>query len=340
MSVVDLKPRKIVFKLTPFEAVTLDTERRGYAVKGLLPDTGLAVIWGPPKTYKSFFALDLALHIATGRAYRGRQVELRPVVYIGLEGRYGLPARIEAFRRQYGVQRAMFSLFTEPLNLKRQVDVLIADMNAQMLSDPGVVVIDTLNRSLVGSESKDEDMSAYLAAATKIAQKFECLVVLVHHCGVDESRPRGHTSLSAAVDVQLAVKRLADREFVVQIERAKDMPEGAELFFRLETVVLGEDPDGDPITSLMVVPVDKSRAPPAEPKLSPNQQTMLTLLEQAGPAGLMTDAWNDRAREAGIGTKRRADLIDLREALKAKKLALQYDERWIAARYVQEGLFE
>ena len=70
-----------------------------------------------------------------------------------------------------------------------------------------VVCLDTLNRSLVGSESKDEDMSGYIAAAGKIEEEFGCLVVIVHHCGVDATRPRGHTSLTGAVEVQIAVKK-------------------------------------------------------------------------------------------------------------------------------------
>jgi RecA-family ATPase len=210
-----------VFHLTAFENIKLDTERRGYLVKGLLPDTGLGVIWGPPKCYKSFWAVDVGLHIALGLDYRGRRVEQVGVVYIGLEGRQGLPARIEAFKKHHGVDRALFHLITAPLNLKKQVDVLIADIEAHLLVPPGIVFIDTLNRSLAGSESKDEDMAAYLAAAAKIEQKFNCLVVLVHHCGIEGTRPRGHTSLTAAVDVQLAVERLDDRQMSVRVELAK-----------------------------------------------------------------------------------------------------------------------
>jgi hypothetical protein len=58
---------------------------------------------------------------------------------------------------------------TTPLDLAKQADALIADISTQ-LGDlkPGAVFIDTLNRSLVGSESKDEDMAAYIAAAGKI----------------------------------------------------------------------------------------------------------------------------------------------------------------------------
>jgi hypothetical protein len=334
MTVVELrdKTRKCVFHLTAFEDIKLDTERRGYLVKGLLPDSGLGVIWGPPKCYKSFWAVDVGLHIALGRDYRGRRVEQVGVVYIGLEGRHGLPARIEAFKKHHDVDRALFHLVTAPLNLKKQVDVLVADIEAQLIVRPGIVFIDTLNRSLAGSESKDEDMAAYLAAAAKIEQRFNCLVLLVHHCGIEGSRPRGHSSLTAAVDVQLAVERIADREMVVRVELAKDMAEGAEIYSRLETVVLGTDPDGDMITSFVVLPAAAKnlKGASADLKLSKNQQTMLSLIRAAGPSGLTTELWNEKARKLGIGAKRRADLHDLREGLKTKKLVQQDGERWAA----------
>jgi RecA-family ATPase len=74
---------------------------------------------------------------------------------------------------------------------------LIAAIKAQLRENlPGVIFLDTLNRSLVGSESKDEDMAQFLAAAEKVAQELNCAFVI---CGIDASRPRGHTSLSGAV---------------------------------------------------------------------------------------------------------------------------------------------
>src|SRR5262249_9392477 len=60
------------------------------------------------------------------------------------------------------------------------------------------------NRSLAGSESSDEDMTAYLNAADAISEAFGCVIIIVHHCGVDGTRPRGHTSVTGTADVQLA----------------------------------------------------------------------------------------------------------------------------------------
>ena len=72
------------------------------------------------------------------------------------------------------------------------------------------VVLDTLNKSLVGSESKDLDMAAYIRAAEAVRDAFDCVVIIVHHCGWDESRMRGHSSLRGAVDAEMSVTREGD----------------------------------------------------------------------------------------------------------------------------------
>src|SRR5262245_5907657 len=67
-------------KLVPFKEIALGTERR-YLVKGLIPHPGLSLVWGPPKSGKSFWTFDLVMHVALGREYRGRRVLQGPVVY-------------------------------------------------------------------------------------------------------------------------------------------------------------------------------------------------------------------------------------------------------------------
>jgi hypothetical protein len=220
--------------------------------------SGIAVVWGPPKCGKSFWAIDIGIHIALGWEYRGRRVQQTPVVYIALEGQHGLPARIEAFRRHHNVTAAPFYLVTVRLNLIADVKALVADIKAQIREVmPGAVFLDTLNRSLVGSESKDEDMAKYLAAAEHLADELAATVIVIHHCGIDASRPRGHTSLTGSVESQIAVKRAATGEVMVTVEFAKDMPEGAEVCSRLHAVTVGTDPDGDDITTLVVLAADQ-----------------------------------------------------------------------------------
>jgi AAA domain len=272
----------VAFPLMPFESVRLQTERRNYLVKGLLANTGLAVIWGPPKCGKSFWAADLGMHIALGWNYRGHRVQQATVIYVALEGRDGFPARVEAFRRRHGVENASFYLLSTSLDLVAECDELIAAIKAQLGKTlPGALFLDTLNRSLVGSESKDEDMARFLAAAERVAQELNCAVVIIHHCGIDATRPRGHTSLSGAVESQLKVERGNSGEVIVTVELAKDFAEGTEIVSRLDRVELGSDPDGDPITSLVVLPVEGSiQRRTVTRKLTPRQKLALGALDE------------------------------------------------------------
>src|SRR5262249_19739198 len=158
------------------------------------------------------------------------------VVYLVLEGHEGFADRRDAFQARHmqpGEKIPAFKLCGAPLDLIRDHKQLIADIKAQC-PHPAVIVIDTLNRSLVGSESSDEDMANYLRAADAIGLAFDCLVVIIHHCGHSENRPRGHSSLIGAADVMISVKKDAAGNVVTTVDMAKDMADGATLLSRLE----------------------------------------------------------------------------------------------------------
>jgi AAA domain len=247
----------VAFPLVRFGDLSITTER-DYLIKGVLPRVGLVLIWGPPKCGKSFWGMDTALHVALGWQYRNRKTQQASVVYLALEGHGGYARRIEAFKKYHNVKDAPFYLLRSKINLVRKVEQLIKDIEAQLGDErPGVIFVDTLNRSLSGSESSDEDMAKYLEAAGKIEEHFSCCVVVIHHCGLDATRPRGHTSLTAAVDVQIAIKRGGDLEVIATVEHAKDDKEGDEIFSRLHRVDIGFDADGDPINSLVALPSHK-----------------------------------------------------------------------------------
>ena len=103
-------------------------------------------------------------------------------------------------------------------------------------------------------------MAAYIGAADAIREHFGCLVIIVHHCGIDGTRPRGHTSLTGAVEAQLAVKRDSASQIITTVEHMKDGPEGEVFVSTLAVVEVGTDDDGDKITSCVVKPSNK---PPA-----------------------------------------------------------------------------
>lgn len=187
------------------------------------------------------------------------------VVYVALEGGSGFRRRIGAYKQDHSIADAPFYLITNRIDLVRDHRALIADIKAQTPDTPVAVVFDTLNRSLTGSENSDEDMAKYIKAADFIREEFDCAVVIIHHCGVNGTRPRGHTSLTGAADAQIAVARdEATSDVICTVEWMKDGAEGDVIASRLEFVELGRDEDGDPITSCIIVPAEsefsKSRA--------------------------------------------------------------------------------
>lgn len=268
-----------------FNDVELTTDSV-YLIKDLIPREGLAVVWGPPKCGKSFWAFDATMHIALGWEYRGRRVKQGAVVYVACEGQGGFRARIEAFRQKHLPKPpAVVPFYLVPASLDL-IDEYTALINAirKELGDviPAVVTLDTLNRSINGDENSSEDMSAYIKAAAAIQEAFGCIVIVVHHCGVDGKRPRGHTSLAGAADAQIAISREeAGGNIITKLEWAKDGPEGDEMYSKLETMDVGIDEDGETITSCVIVPVEKEPSEKRKFKVGGQAKIALDLLGKA-----------------------------------------------------------
>jgi hypothetical protein len=273
------------FTLVRFRDIQLGKEPP-YLVRGLIPREGLTVVWGPPKCGKTFWVFDIMMHAALGWEYRGCRVEQGTVVYIACEGERGLAARKEAFRqaRLTDDDNPPFYLLTTRLDLPAQVDALFFEIATQLPDRRcSAIVIDTLNRSINGSESDDADMGAYVKAADKLREEFGCAVVIIHHCGVNDKRPRGHTSLTGAADAQIRVTRDGSGQIIAEVEFMKDGPEGTQIVSQLEVVDLGYDDYDDPITSCVIHPAEGkvSTQGQTRKRLSTSQQRALDLLEEA-----------------------------------------------------------
>jgi AAA domain len=170
------------------------------------------------------------MHVAPGWKYRDRKVRQGAVVYCALEGCGAFKNRVEAFRLTHLPDNAgevPFHLMASPMSLDADHAALIASIRAALGTVPlAAIAIDTLNRSLAGSESDDRDMANYIKAADAIRDAFNCAVVIVHHCGHEGTRPRGYSSLIGAVDAQIAVKRDAADNIIATVEFMKDGPQG------------------------------------------------------------------------------------------------------------------
>lgn len=221
-----------------------------WAIKGILPESGLATIYGPSGSGKSFLALDMAEAIASGSRWFGHRTYQRTVVYIALEGEAGYKNRLEAWEMTYGQSPQGISFVLQPFKLTDATDV--ASMSTTV-PPKSVIIIDTLNRAApTADENSSKDMGEIIDGAKRLQLATDSLVILVHHTGKDRSRGlRGHSSLHAALDAAIEViHEPPNRAF--SVAKAKDGAMGQPFPFSLDSHVIGVDTDGDPITSCTI----------------------------------------------------------------------------------------
>lgn len=258
-----------------------------WRIRGVLPAVGLAGVYGPSASGKSFLALDMAAAIAEGCRWFDCRVESAPVVYAALEGEAGFKLRAQAWEAHQGrTLPAGLHMVLQPFKLTEPLD--LCDL-AAVVPAGAVVFLDTLNRAApTADENSSRDMGEILEAAKRLQSMTGGLVVLVHHTGKDATKGlRGHSSLFAALDAAVEVSRDGDRR-EWRVAKSKDGQDGDAHPFRLQIEALGVDSYGDPVTSCVVVPDHAARDVRAV-KLPQggNQKVVLEvvrgLLQKAGP---------------------------------------------------------
>ena len=309
------KPR---FVLTRFKDIHWNASV-AYLVDDLLPLKGNVLVYGPPKCGKSFWVYDVSMSIARGIQYRGRRVRKGPVLYFAAEGGEGFTKRVEGYRQNHDCKDEDFHLCTVRPSLAADAGEMISDIKRHLGENakPALIVIDTVNRTIDGSENDSKDVAKYLRAQALLEDEFKCCVVLVHHCGLEAGRPRGHTSFTGAADVQIAIIKDGVGNVVATIELAKDGPSGDEIVSRLEPIEIGMDSSGKTVTSCIVVPVagpSQKRSTKKKPAFSDQtelcRRALAHVLAEHGetnihvPAGLKgvpESLWRKECYSRGIG---------------------------------------
>jgi hypothetical protein len=205
-------------------------------VTGLIDRGKFAMLYGPGGSGKSFVALDMALCVATGLPWHGRDTSAGKVLFVAAEGVSGLAARRRAWRSRHpGI------VFDKAFHtLKRAVDLFgqtaphdVADTLAYCLShEIKLVVFDTYNRCAPGlEENSAKDTSVVNAHLGQFTQA-GIAVLLIHHTPKDGSTPRGSGSLVWATDHALMVSKARDSVTVLNA-RQKDREDGDSVYLSL-----------------------------------------------------------------------------------------------------------
>jgi hypothetical protein len=255
-------PDEELFPLISFDSVTTGQGAIDF-VEDTLTEGGMSVVYGDSNTGKTFWAMNLAIHVALGRQWEGKDVDQGGVVYCALEGGSGVLNRVLAFRKENPfLTGTPFSIVPTSINLfdsAKHLKVLAATV-MRAAADMGcpikLLVIDTLARAMAGgNENASDDMGALVSNADALRKATGAHVMFIHHTGKDAARgARGHSSLRAATDTEIEVSREQGSDFAnVRVTKQRDLEGGQEYAFTLKTIVVGVNRRGKDITSCVVV---------------------------------------------------------------------------------------
>lgn len=235
-------------------------------VQGLLAQGAMSVVYGESNCGKTFFMTNLCFHIVDGKRWNDKRVEKGNVLYVSLEGSFGLRNRIAAYKRETGSSLDGFLMMPCAVDFTSEKEAddndivqllyLVNEAKAK-LGDIKLIVIDTLARAIGGGdENSGQDMGRLVKHADIIRQHSGAHICFIHHSGKDKARgARGHSSLRAAVDTEIEISRQEGADYSeVKIAKQRDMEIGEPSNFKLRSVVLGQNKYGEDVSSCVVEP--------------------------------------------------------------------------------------
>lgn len=173
-----------------------------WLVPELIPERSVGMIYGPPKSLKTFVALTISLPVAMHR----------DVIMVAGEGEDEAKERANAWcvLNGHGIDAPRLGIVADMpyASIEGQVDRFCAQVKEQGFA-PCLIIIDTAARAMLGlDEQSAKDVGTFIAAMDAIKRKLDCAILLVHHTGKDAAKgARGSSALLAAVDYSAEVVR-------------------------------------------------------------------------------------------------------------------------------------
>lgn len=240
-----------------------ELDEKPYHLKGLFDVGELIFMFGDSGTMKSFAATDLLLHAVMAWDWHGHRAGRRSggLIVLG-EGQAGYKRRLKALQIHYGAVEAPIWICDEPVSLMTGRAVLedwIAKAEEAIGLRVGIILLDTFSLMLEGGEESSNAETSQALRNARAAAAGRTLM-FVHHTGHgDKDRERGAYQIRASADVRLKVSRDDEgRGRVITVEnlKQKDRATAEPVRLSYRVIHLGNDSDGDPITSLVMEGTD------------------------------------------------------------------------------------
>jgi hypothetical protein len=259
-----------------------------WLVKNTVLEKGIGTVVGQSGTGKTTAVSHLATCIATARPFFGRKIKQRcGVLYYAAEGGGQIRQRMRAARMNVGIpdKEVIPLLWTQDsynLNDDMELDTFIkkaketseffhATFNIRL----GLVLIDTIVKAFsIRDENDNAEIHLICKRLQLITDRVECFTMGVVHAGKDADKgPRGGSAWRGDVDCSLMATGVRDEKTGLCSDtklaqtKNRDGPEGPISAYKLATIQLGIDDDGEPFFAPVIeelleqAPIAKS-APP------------------------------------------------------------------------------
>ena len=248
-------------------------EQPRWLVKGVLPQSGVALLAGQYAAGKTFVAVDLGLSVCLGQKFLEKRTQAGGVLFAAAEGAGEVELRVEAARAgkfRDGVKGEIPFLVADcPSGVEQQgvfvwlenaIKAAKNDCTKKFGTELRLVVIDTLAAAFgIEDENANAEAARIMRRLADLGNRYDVLITPVTHMGKNaDSGVRGASAYGAGADAILSVLATTNPQTGVVSKRSLALtksrrgstgPLGA---FMLIFKELGLDADRDPIGSCFV----------------------------------------------------------------------------------------
>lgn len=252
-----------------------------YIAKGLIAPEQRVLLIGEPASGKSTLAPLLAHCIARGAPFLGFKTAPGPVLWIAAEDAAGTIRRFYALARELGPAPGIY-VATATIDLLDPATTLpgaVAIRDAADRIGARLIVLDTLSASFPGINENDPVEMGHAVKTIRSLTSPTRATLTLHHVPKGGTSPRGHGVLLGDADVVLLVEADESGRRALRLRKNRNGPGIGAWGFRIKSVELGRDAEGDPVSAPAAEIDDyRARAPDRSARLGPNARTALRML--------------------------------------------------------------
>ncbi len=209
-------------------------EEIAWIVEGILPSGGFSMVAAKPKVGKSTLARQLALAIAQGVSFLGRQTTKGAVLYVALEEKRGEVKKHFRLLGATGSEDLYVYVGSVPHEAHKWLDTEIKRRK------PTLVIIDTLFRFVSIADGNDyAKVTAALTPLLSLARDNGAHLMVIHHArkggGEGGDTTLGSTAIFGSVDTAIMLKKTDGRRMIETEQRYGDNLPSSLLIFDEES---------------------------------------------------------------------------------------------------------